>query len=214
MVKLIGTVFAKIDWWILGLNSEFWCLFINMFSIIGSVVSQTAFTILPGRNPVNIYVCMGQNPSNMENEPSKKNYLMGTVLFISMLWYIFACARMLNFRKKLPPAPVLPNSQNSWTMPMTSNQLMEKEALANFGTIALTIAYSIPITYLYWSINNMSPSKLASHPYFMILHVFHHGIGLYSNAFLLLIFLSQSKKMRAAILREISERCLGRVQWK
>jgi len=163
--------------------------------------------LLPGRNPVNFYVCMGHNPTKFENEPSKKNYVMGIVLLISMLWYIFACMRMLKFRKKLPPVPVLPNAQNSWTLPKTSNQVMEKEALANFGTIALTFASSIPVTFVYWAINNMSPSKLASHPYFMILHVFHHGIALYSNAFLILIFLSKSKLMRAAILREISEKC-------
>jgi hypothetical protein len=168
--------------------------------------------LLPGRNPVNFYVCMGQNPSTLENEAAKKNYVMGIVLFLSLLWYIFACARMVKIKKELTPLPILNTSRNSWPQQITSNQMIEKEALANFGTIALTIASSIPVVFIYWAINNMSPSKLASHPYFMILHVFHHGIGLYSNAFLLLIFLSKSRLMRTSVFREISDKIFSRVQ--
>ena len=135
------------------------------------------------------------------------NYALISVLFLSLIWYIFTCIRINMFKKKIVPmlSQTMPSSQNGWTLPPI-NQVVEKESLANLRTIALAITSSVPISFIYYTVNNMSPSILASFPYFRVLHVFHHGVGFYSNSFLLLIFLSKSKQMRTVIIRELSER--------
>jgi hypothetical protein len=52
--------------------------------------------------------------------------------------------------------------------------------------------------------NGISYEKHAEYPYWMSVHFLHHGFGLFGNLFFLFGFLSRSKPMRTAILREIS----------
>ena len=183
-----------------GIHSQFWCFFINFVSVVASLITQTVYVIVPGKNPLNYYVCTGRDPTFVQYEPSKKNYPMVLILFVVIVWYLFVFVKIKMFEKKVVQGPSI--QTNAWTLPPVG-QVVEKNTLANLGTIALTFSTFLPVSIVYWFLNNVSPNKLEVHPYFMLLHFFHHGVGFIWNLFLVLIFLSKSSLMRDAICREI-----------
>jgi hypothetical protein len=185
------------------IHTEFWCFYINMLTVIASVITQAVYLIVPGKNPINYLICIGQDQSFFQHQQHKKNYPMIFVLLICSVWYLFVLTKIKLSKKKILPQTVkVPKTRtNNWTLPPIS---VEKNTLANIGTIALTFTTTIPVSIFYVLLNNvLSPKMLETYPYFMLLHFFHHGFGFVWNLFLLLIFLSKSSIMRNAIHREI-----------
>ena len=187
-----------------GIQNNFWHFFINLIAVIALVITQTAYVIVPGKNPINFYVCIGQDPSIVHHQQFKKNYPMISVLLINIVWYLFVFTKVKIFKKKIPSQTIQGQTSqaNIWTI-LPVNQAVEKNTLANLGTIAMTFTTTIPLSIAYLILNHVSPKMLAVYPNFMILHFFHHGFGFILNLFLLLIFFSQSSSMRNALSREV-----------
>jgi hypothetical protein len=184
-----------------GIHSQFWCFVINIITAIASVVTQIVYLIVPGKNPITFYICIGQVPGSVQDQPHKKNYPIILTLLFSIVWYLFVFTKIKIFKKKISPE-IVQGQTNSWALPPAS-QSVEKSTLANIGTIALIFTTTIPVSIVYVILNNvLSPKMLDIYPYYMILHFFHQGFGFIFNFFLLFIFISKSF-MRNAILREI-----------
>ena len=179
-----------------GISSEFWSIFLNIFAISISVITQTVFAILPGRNPISFYICSGEDPRLLQQNIEKKNVTLNGSILLTFIAYVFVFVSVKIFQRKI----------FATTFPQ-GNQ--ENQTLANLGTIALALTTFLPMVFLYTVTNQMSIDKLGTYPYFLIIRFFNHGLALFWNSARILIFVSKSKTVRATILREISDRALG-----
>ena len=191
-----------------GVKSEFWVLFINIVTIFASLITQSVYLICPGVNPVNFYVCSGQEPGSTFN---KRNYPMILVLLLDIIWYLFAVIKIEMFKKKNCPQIAQGQSRhlNGWTLPPVSDVVFEKNTLVNLASIALTFTTMIPVSIVYMILKNMLPETSEENHNIVLLHFYHHGTKFILNVLLIVIFLSKSSLMRNSIWREIKESSLG-----
>jgi hypothetical protein len=173
-----------------NLQNEFWCLVINVATLVFSLLSQSVLIAIPGRNPFNFYICTGKFPSHLEHQPTKKNYPFLVVILLSIAWYIFVLMRIKFFEKKVSPQVNAP-TDNSF-----------QETLVNLGTIAIMFAYFLIVTFAYANINNnVSDTAVESHSFVILIHFFHHGTGLVWNSVLIVTFFLKSATMRKIIFK-------------
>ena len=56
--------------------SNFWNFFLNILSLGLSSLSQIFYVLLPGRMPINFFICIGTDPKQFEDIPRKINFIM------------------------------------------------------------------------------------------------------------------------------------------
>ena len=175
-----------------NLQNDFWCLVINIATLLFCLLSQSVYFATPGKNPFNFYICTGHYQSRLDHQPTKKNYPFIFVILLSYSLYIFALIKIKFFQKKISPQEPDP------TVPI------DQETLVNLGTIAIMFASFALAAFSYSSLNNISAKELDSLKYVMLVHFFHHGIGLMYNFVLIVTFFSKSAIMRQTILKDFS----------
>ena len=189
-----------------GINSEIWCRFTNMFSVGFSLLEQSVFLFLPGRQPAFIYVCAGIDHSIIKGH-HKVNFLFLSITAISIIFYWYTFLRKYFFNKNTTSTTFLLPKQvkTGWTLPPIHHKL-ESLTLANFGTILLYILTMVPIVLSFLLMDNLPADKLSKYPYFVLVHLFVHGTPLLRNFLLAVVFLSKSKTMRTVLLREFLDK--------
>ena len=182
----------------LAVKSEFWCFFINLVSTFGPLLSEIVFTILPGKPPMNFYVCKGTYSTSLDLLKPKKDYPLFAAIALSFLFYIFVLVRVKVFKKNIiepSSVPVTPLNQ----------VVVDCHAMANLETIGQSVFTFLPLSIAYSIINRIPLEQLASFPNYFLVHFLHHGISLLWNIVAIIIFLSKSKAMWIAIFREFSD---------
>ena len=192
-----------------GFNNDIWCLFINLFSVLLSILSQLTFLILPGRQMVYFNICAGINISITSVESGKRNYVIFCLILISIFCYTFTYVKIKLLERKSSPqtSSVQIKVKNGWTLPPV-NFVFEKNTLANLGTILLCLGVIIGIVGVFLGMNIMSPQTLAKYPYFFIFHFFQHGVTLILNSCLVFCFMFKSETMRNFIIKEVSAKII------
>ncbi len=66
-----------------ALQDDFWRLFINLWALGFSIISQLTYVISPGKNPVNYYLCLGEYPVKLQERSTKFNLIH--MVFISSI---------------------------------------------------------------------------------------------------------------------------------
>lgn len=95
-----------------ALQDDFWQLFINLWTILLTSISQFIYYVLPGKEPINYYICMGEYPYRMEGIGVKINYSQVFIFLICLVthFYVEISIRTLRkniYKEKLGNTPVL-----------------------------------------------------------------------------------------------------------
>ena len=135
----------NIVWFLLILKSHW-----NHFSLL----SQAIFIILPGRQPIQFYLCTDNVPVEFESHPLKLNWMMLILLTTSFILHICVWLKIAHFKAKhnlvVPlgqPAPVLPGN----------NTMMENHSISNFVTNVFSLL-SLSGIFIIVYINQQLPS--------------------------------------------------------
>ena len=179
----------------LGIKSGFWCLSLNLFSTLCPILTEVGFIALPGRNPIQFYVCLGSFPESMSSSPTKKNYPISTAIVLSLVWYVFVFVSA-KFVKKPTEASCNILAVDSQAKP-----------LLNLETIGQSVLTLVPVSVIYVTLNYVEPQKIPTFPYRHLLRFLQHGLSLAWNLVAIFIFMSKSKAMRATIWREAKDVC-------
>jgi hypothetical protein len=84
----------------LGIHCEFWCLFINLVSTLGPLLSEIVFIILPGKLPMSFYICRGTYSTSLDQHQPKRDFPLLGAIVLSFLFYIFVIVQVKVFKKK------------------------------------------------------------------------------------------------------------------
>ena len=184
--------------------SDFWCFYLNILSLVLSLVSQTVFIVFPGKNPIDFNICTGTNPMKFNTAGKKFNFFHHVSAGVCITLFIIVCLRVKIFARNSVNPFGKPTAEQGWNLPPIT-EFLEKNSMASFGTIGMMILSLLP----YWFINLATlaiipPEVLSSHPYQIIIHFHHHGLRFVCNLLLLLAFFSRSSTRRS-VFREIME---------
>ena len=188
--------------------SYFWNFFLNMSSLGFSFCTQIVFVLLPGRNPINYFICIGTNPRYFEKIPKKIHFVMQSLAPVCITLYIALFIKVKIISKTNLISPLSNTfgdnkSHNTWKLPPIKD-ILESNTLTSFSTLWFNIFTLVPIWFIHIIILFSSPEVLSMHPYQILIHFNLHGNRFVYNLWTIFIFLSKSN-VRRSVLREMFE---------
>jgi len=72
-----------------ALQDDFWQLFLNLWTFTLSGITQFVYYILPGKESINFYICMGEYPLKTKGNEVKINFSQFIICILSLLIHLF-----------------------------------------------------------------------------------------------------------------------------
>jgi hypothetical protein len=168
-----------------ALQDDFWQLFINLWTVSFSLISQYVYYILPGKNPINFYICMGEYPKFLYGFAVKINYSQITIGFLSLLIHIYVEISIQALRKSNL------KDLKSKTPP-----------LYNYVSNGLSVIFVFLFTLALKAVNGLNANEIDSYPnciYFYIVIYFIPTLFIFIYA---LSFFYKNPYMRKKLVAE------------
>ena len=106
--------------------SDFWCFYLNILSLVLALVSQTAFILFPGNNPMDFNICTGTNPIKFNKDRRKFNFLLHVAAGVCIALFIMVCLRVKIFTRNSVNLLGKPNAEHGWKLPPITEFLEKK----------------------------------------------------------------------------------------
>jgi len=187
-------------------REEFWCLFINLWTLMCSCLSHFVFHFLPGRELINIYVCSGSFDRSLISTPVKANLFSRSVFIISFLWFLFVAARIYRYKKISQVQTISLQVQIDHHLDHAGAiKDMLKNGLINLMMITGMLVLLIPSIALPGYINSLDPEDFNSSPGIELYHFLDHGLTLLLISSFVIICYGRNRTMRKIIFCEIKD---------
>jgi hypothetical protein len=176
----------------LGYYDDFWSRFICMWVTLGTVLIQSALDFLPGKHPVNYYVCTGKNPALDTNKETKtiRNYSIMVGCLVVIIVYIFVQIKIKLYEKNLVTATV---------------GVQDKKPLTDYLIVVSYIIYAIVHVILLFKIQELDNTKMGVFPNY--LYLYYNQFGSIPNFSIMLtsLYFARNHQLRKTLVREIRE---------
>jgi hypothetical protein len=171
---------------------DFWYTFICLWVTLVCIFIQSVLDYLPGKHPLNYFVCTGKNPALHQNQETKiiRNHSMVAGCILVTIIYIFVHFKILLFQKK--EAQPLTNIRRSDTKPMTDYLI-----LISF------ILFSILNLILLFKIQSLDMTKMDVYPNYIYLYCLHLWFLPNLSIMLALLYFARNHQMRETFCREL-----------
>ena len=180
-------------------KDDFWCCFINIWSNIFSVWPHFAFVFLPGQHPVGYYICIGHDPLENEEMPSKYNYIHYAIGNFSLVAHFLISIRIFLYKNK-----VKPNNE-----PRVHNNIMakafENSTLSGFTTLSSGLALMVIFGFIFSKYSAMEPKHYNQFPDYLIAYWVQLVNAPLTLLMILILCFAKNGQMRTIMLRETKE---------
>ena len=160
------------------------------------------FVILPGRQPLNFYLC-SSNPNmwDLDSEPPKLNWQILVIQTISIFIHIVFNARIKMYNLKLQKTvPVMHNTERAKQFNLT---LIESRVITDFATNLFCLLVIGSIATISSIVNNMSLTKVSDYPNYHIVYVFNLMFPPLVTGTIYSVYYARHEPLRKAVRREI-----------
>jgi hypothetical protein len=189
-----------------GVHEEFWCFFINMWSLGLSLITEFIHQFMPGRSGIKFYICTGRFDNSLTTEKVKVNYVLICYLTLAVIWYFFAAFKISKYRKYIKSITTVSILiQDSKTKLALLLKDTFHASMVNLVIIASTflIIWLNIIIRTYFS--TIAPASFNESVHFQLYHFLDHGSIVLTNVCVVVIYYSRNSVMRQTILREIKD---------
>jgi len=187
------------------LQNDFWCLFINLVTLMLSIVCEFTHQFLPGKDHIAIYLCRGTDPRPFVGQKAKMNIPALMLLSIWLILFFYSLIKIQIYKCK-EPLPVALSNQQSQTMPSALDNIL-KTSLAGFLSVfSCLLVMAIGITLISY-LNKLNYSQMNSSPNYQLLHFTFYSFPFFGLGTYLMLFFVRQKSMRKTILTEFFELC-------
>ncbi len=84
-----------------ALHEGFWQIFINICAFLYAFLTQLIYNVMPGKNPINYYLCIGQFPLVLNRQSVKFNYPHAFTAILSLITFIFVKLSAMLMKHKM-----------------------------------------------------------------------------------------------------------------
>ena len=110
MLLIIGIIITRylFIFWLknpVAFQDDFWNLFLNIWIIGYSLITQGISFLMPGRYTLYFYICTGKNPLPFEKIPLKSGLHLQILSLVMFLSHIFVSLKTYNYKQKIEPIP-------------------------------------------------------------------------------------------------------------
>ena len=180
-------------------NDDFWSLFLNIWIVGYSFLTQIVSSQMPGRRSVYFYICSGKNPSFDQHIPHKISLQQQLQSFSTILIHFVILLKIRFYKRKLMPL------ENSAGLPnkLITFKNVEKDSLSDLTTsICIVIVASVAIV-LTVKVNQIPIKDFNCYPNYFYEYFFRMvWPNLFGLTFVLFYFY-RNAKLRSTIQLEI-----------
>ena len=185
-----------------NIQHDFWCRFFNWLTVLTSAIFEIVYQHMPGREPINMFVCRGIDPRVYGDQDIKKNYGVQTVILIWCGLYFYSLIQIKIYKWK-DPATVTNNPQISHVS-SAINQLM-KTSPANLFFVSLVLFIFVSSITVVFYVQRLTYLQLNSSPYYQMYHFSLHGVPFLGIGLFIVIYYARHKLFRNAVMCEAKE---------
>lgn len=171
-----------------AVQEEFWIIFINCWGLAVAVITELVFILLPGRNPMNYYLCTGHFPLFLQDVPVKKH--ASHALFGVTSFFIYSITKLMLKYHKL---------KTSHSDPKNTHNLF---SFTTYGALLLLL---IIFFYVPVKINQLQPSELDTYPNYILIYVLHLYMPQTIIATVSMTFFWKNASLRKKVSDQIKE---------
>jgi hypothetical protein len=84
-----------------ALHEGFWQICINVWAFLYASITQLVYSLLPGKNPINYYLCVGQFPLALSSQSVKFNYPHVLTGILSLVSFVFIKLSAIFLKEKM-----------------------------------------------------------------------------------------------------------------
>jgi hypothetical protein len=189
-----------------GVHEEFWCVFINLWTLILSCISEFVYQFLPGRSEIKFYICTGTFDSSLNNEKIKVHRVLICYITLATLWYFFAAFKISKYKKYIKSITTVSIIvQDSKTKLALLLKDTFHASLVNLVIIAVTFLMMSVFFIIRAYLSAQEPTSF-NQSLFVHMHLFHdHGLIVLSYVCVVVIYYSRNSVMRETIFREMKD---------
>jgi hypothetical protein len=171
---------------------DFWYRFICLWVTLVSIFIQSVLDYLPGKHPLNYFVCTGKNPTFDTNPEAYiiRNYSMVAGCIMVTIVYIFVYFKILLFQRKEVQPPT--NIRGPDMKPMT-----------DYLIVVSFILFSILHLLLLFKIQSLDMTKMDVFPNYIYLYYLHLWFLPNLSIMLTLLYFARNRQMRETLRREL-----------
>ena len=195
-------------------NMEFWNTFIFAWTLIFSFLCQFVFQFLPGRDPINIYLCSGSLEKVLIEIPAKVNHFTRYAFIVCVAWFIFAAYKIHRYKKEnhIHTISLSIHVQQDHHLDLSAAlKDIFKNALVNISMISMIFTFILPALIIPVYLNNLNPEQFNDSPMYQLYHFTDHGMILLVTTSLIIVYYHSNPKMQKTIIAEMRDDCLN---WK
>ena len=174
-------------------QDPFWQMFVNIWIVSCSILSQFAFVILPGRQPTSFYLCSGQEPE-MAVEV-KKNFFIAIFIVVSLTVQGAVATRFTIHRIKIASAETLAQSESSF----------KKEIIADVLMSVFSFILGVIFTLILVQINHLEPAEMNMDKNNFLAYALQFGFPLTLSSLFAIFFYVKNKQMRCSVWEKVQE---------
>jgi hypothetical protein len=198
-----------------AMQDSFWKIFLNLWILACSSISQIVYVFLPGRKTNNYYICIGepysQNDSLNDSEPVKVNYSVIAIVILSFFIYVFTGLRMFYFKhwQSKKDQVTLFETQVGNSRFFISTQTLFSFTSNGLILFCLVSCFSMPVI-----VNKISYSELAVYPHYLWFYIMHHGTPSTTIALTATLYYHRYPILRKHVWAEFQQNLIQLRSWK
>ena len=182
-------------------DNDFWTVYLNVWVTSFSVISQILHSLLPGRQPMNFYICSGIYPDTNDVTLVKMNHVLIWIQALSVLIHIVVRLKIFVFKLKTSSTNV--DKVSCLTSTFLTN--FENQSLSDFTTnIVMIVLLGIETVTVHF-VNNLKPEDANVYPNYLYVYQLHiYGPFLFGG-FLPMVYYLRHKPLQSVIFRELRD---------
>ena len=182
-----------------ALDDEFWGKLIFIWTTLFGFGSQFVFIFLPGKHPVNYYVCVGKNPEDGQPHPIKFNISLYIVSTISLFIHLFCSLKIIIYKNKF-------KDRDLDEIRVQKNSLLkaiENQSLLDCTSISFNMALLAIFGMVVLKLGQVEPKDLNEFPnYFLVYWIQLVNAPLMSISLFAMCYL-RNENLRKSVFKEV-----------
>ena len=181
-------------------RNEFWCVFYNLATFVLSVLSEFVLQFLPGKEPLTIYICSGNDPRLYDNQNVKKNHPINLLVSTWLFTYCFTLARIRTYKSK--EAKAFASQSLAQIQKNSVFKQISTTSLSNLLVILFCMVIIIGGLLLTIHVNSLHYTQLNVFPNYIIFFFVHHEFPFLILGLFLAIYFYKNKSLRNTVYQE------------
>jgi len=180
-------------------NDDFWNLFINIWIVSYSFISQIVASQMPGRNSVYYYICSGKNPLADQHIPAKVGVQQQGLSLLTILIHFVVLIKIRLYKKKTAPV----EKSSNFPKKLTIFRSIEIDSLSDLTTCICTVVVCSVAVILTWKANQLRIQDFNCFPNYLYEYFLRMAWPNMFGLTMVFLYFYRNPKLRSTVQLEI-----------